>query len=149
MYLNDRHQRRQDREYREPAERQRLELENEQSRLRMEEDRIRIGWDYFELLREMGVPDDEIRRVIWEKGWPPSDTSRPPSRCWANWRRMDVRHKHTEASWALSRDGMSFRGNPLPSGGLRPDDSDGAERRRPACGPDRPAADDGQPRAPR
>lgn len=66
-YLNDRHQRRQDQEYREPSERLQLELENEQKRLRIEEDRIRIGRDYFEFLREMGVPDDEICRVVWER----------------------------------------------------------------------------------
>ena len=66
-YLNDRHQRRQDREYRETSERRRLELDNEHARLRIEEERIRIGRDYIEFLREMGVPDEEIRRVIWER----------------------------------------------------------------------------------
>ena len=66
-YLNDRHQRRQDREYRETSERLRLELEYEQSQLRIEEERLRVGRAYVEFLREMGVPDDEISRVIWER----------------------------------------------------------------------------------
>ncbi|MEM1552874.1 MAG: hypothetical protein QXH03_09450 [Candidatus Bathyarchaeia archaeon] len=64
-YLNDRHKRRQDREYREQAERERLRLENEWiQRLIWEKEnsvfRERIG-----ILREIGFSDEEIRRLIW------------------------------------------------------------------------------------
>ena len=52
-YLNDRHRRRQDREFREPAEKRRLDLENQILELDVVQRRI-------ETARQAGVPEDLI-----------------------------------------------------------------------------------------
>jgi len=57
-YLNDRHKTRQDREYREQAERERLLLENELIRRQIWEKENSV-------FGEHGFSDDEIRRLIW------------------------------------------------------------------------------------
>lgn len=64
-YLNDRHKRRQDREYREPLEKERLELENEQIRQQIEGSKIANLREKLELLREIGYDDNKIRNLIW------------------------------------------------------------------------------------
>jgi hypothetical protein len=56
-YLNDRHGRRQDREYREEAERDRLRLENELLRTRVLRERVGA-------LREVGFAEPEIRHML-------------------------------------------------------------------------------------
>ena len=64
-YLNDRHKRRQDREYREQAERERLLLENELIRRQIWEKENSVFRERINVLREIGFSDDEIRRLIW------------------------------------------------------------------------------------
>jgi hypothetical protein len=64
-YLNDRHKRRQDREYREQAERERLLLENELIRRQIWEKENSVFRERISVLREIGFSDDEIRRLIW------------------------------------------------------------------------------------
>jgi hypothetical protein len=64
-YLNDRHKRRQDREYREQAERERLLLENELIRRQIWEKENSVLRERISVLREIGFSDDEIRRLIW------------------------------------------------------------------------------------
>ena len=64
-YLNDRHKRRQDREYREHSERERLELENELIRRQIEEKDSSILRECIEILRDVGYDDNDIRRIVW------------------------------------------------------------------------------------
>jgi hypothetical protein len=64
-YLNDRHKRRQDREYREKAERERLLLENELIRRQIWEKENSVFRERINILREIGFSDEEIRRLIW------------------------------------------------------------------------------------
>jgi len=65
-YLRDRHERRQDRAYREPAERERLRLDNMRRRLEVQ----RLAWemvkDQAEMLRRHGVPEADIREALVE-----------------------------------------------------------------------------------
>jgi hypothetical protein len=56
-YLHDRHTRRQDKEYRETAEAQRLALENERLRLAVVKDKV-------DLLRSLNIPEDRIRAAL-------------------------------------------------------------------------------------
>jgi hypothetical protein len=56
-YLNDRHRRRQDREYRERQEHQRGDLEIEELKTKVVEGRIR-------LLRDAGVPEEQLRQIL-------------------------------------------------------------------------------------
>jgi hypothetical protein len=65
-YLNDRHERRKDKDYRQAAERRRLDLENEALSLRIVEDRLRILADQLSLMREHGFDDGQLRQVIWQ-----------------------------------------------------------------------------------
>ena len=71
QYLNDRHKRRQDREYRELLERQRMELENEQIQQQIEQGSLSIAREYVEFLREMGYDAEEIRELVWQRLGPP------------------------------------------------------------------------------
>lgn len=64
-YLNDRHKRRQDREYREQAERERLALENELILRQIWEKENSIFREKINMLREIGFSDEQIRRFIW------------------------------------------------------------------------------------
>ena len=57
-YLKDRHSRRQDREYREDLERERLELDNEAQRNKVRRQQI-------ETMRDLGFDEEYIRCVIW------------------------------------------------------------------------------------
>ncbi|MDE0520607.1 MAG: hypothetical protein OXH79_01460 [Boseongicola sp.] len=64
-YLNDRHERRKDREFREASERERLQLENEMIRQRLEKMGTANLRDQIELLRSIGFEENEIRDMIW------------------------------------------------------------------------------------
>jgi hypothetical protein len=64
-YLNDRHRRRQDREYREQLERNRLALENELIQRQVWEMENSILHDRITVMREMGFSDEEIRSLVW------------------------------------------------------------------------------------
>lgn len=65
-YLNDRHRRRQDRDYREQAEQERLTLENQILERQLLERDNALWRERFELLRDMGYTDDELRILIWK-----------------------------------------------------------------------------------
>lgn len=56
-YLTDRHEHRKDRQYREALEQEKLSLENEITRTKVVQDRVN-------LLRGLGVPDDQILQMI-------------------------------------------------------------------------------------
>lgn len=64
-YLNDRHRRRQDRDFREASERERLALENELIRRQIVERDNAILRERITILRDVGYSDDEIDRLIW------------------------------------------------------------------------------------
>ena len=64
-YLNDRHRRRQDREFREPLEKERLELENECLRLQIKKMNIDYLREYHQLLHELGYSEDDIHHEYW------------------------------------------------------------------------------------
>lgn len=80
-YLNDRHRRRQDRDFREQAEQERLTLENqilERHRLRERDNAL---WrERFELLRDMGYTDDDLRILIWKTAGALGKTGALPGR---------------------------------------------------------------------
>lgn len=58
-YVNDRHEQRKDREYREPLERERLALRNEKLRTEVILDKVIV-------LREIGMPEEQIRNFLSE-----------------------------------------------------------------------------------
>jgi hypothetical protein len=64
-YLNDRHKRRQDREYKELSERERLLLENDLIQRQIAEKDHAILRDRVQLMRELGFSDEEIRQFVW------------------------------------------------------------------------------------
>jgi hypothetical protein len=66
-YLNDRHKRRQDKEFREAAEREKLLLENELIQRQIWERENPVLAERIKLLREIGFSDDEIRQLVWAK----------------------------------------------------------------------------------
>lgn len=66
-YLNDRHKRRQDREYKELSERERLVLENDLIQRQIAEKDNAILRDRVQLMRELGFSDDEIRQFVWSQ----------------------------------------------------------------------------------
>ncbi|MXY38604.1 MAG: hypothetical protein F4160_02605 [Rhodospirillaceae bacterium] len=66
-YLNDRHRRRQDREFREASERKRLELENELIQKQLEERDIANLREKVTLLRDLGYHPNEIRDMMFMK----------------------------------------------------------------------------------
>jgi hypothetical protein len=73
-YLNDRHKRRQDREFREAAERDRLLLENELIQRQVWEKDNSILRERIEFLKKLGLADHDIRQLIWAQlGKPLSD----------------------------------------------------------------------------
>jgi hypothetical protein len=65
-YLNDRHQRRQDREYREHAEIEKLRLENELLQRAVWEKENAVLRDRVQFLRDAGLTDVEVRNFIWQ-----------------------------------------------------------------------------------
>ena len=64
-FLNDRHKRRQDREYREQSERERLSLDNEMIQRQIWEKDNSILQGRISILRDIGLSDDDIRAIIW------------------------------------------------------------------------------------
>ncbi len=66
-YLNDRHRRRQDREYRELSERERLSLENELLEQQIREKENTFLSQRVQILRDIGVGNDEIRQFLWSQ----------------------------------------------------------------------------------
>lgn len=64
-FLNDRHRRRQDRDFREAAERERLELENELIRQQIADGENSILRERIAILRELGYSNNDIDRLIW------------------------------------------------------------------------------------
>ncbi len=64
-YLNDRHRRRQDREYREVSERERLVLENELIQRQILEKDNSIIRDRINIMRDLGYSNEDIQRIIW------------------------------------------------------------------------------------
>lgn len=64
-YLNDRHRRRQDREYREQSEREKLMLENELLRWQTLERENSIWRERVALLKDIGLSNDEIQSLVW------------------------------------------------------------------------------------
>lgn len=64
-YLNDRHRRRQDKEFREASERDRLILENELIQTQINEKDNANLRERIALFRELGMSDEEIRAMVW------------------------------------------------------------------------------------
>jgi len=64
-YLNDRHERRKDREYRESAEAQRLNLDNQLIQAQVFEAQDKAVMGRVAVLRNLGFSDEEIRQLVW------------------------------------------------------------------------------------
>jgi hypothetical protein len=64
-YLNDRHKRRQDREFRENVESTKLRLENELIQRSIWEKENAVLRDRIAVLRDLGFTDGDIRQLIW------------------------------------------------------------------------------------
>ena len=64
-YLNDRHKRRQDKEFREVSEKRKLELENELLVRQIMEKENSVLRERFQLMKEAGISQDEIEQFIW------------------------------------------------------------------------------------
>jgi hypothetical protein len=64
-YLNDRHRRRQDRDFRELAERDRLVLENEIIQRQVWEHENSVLRERISIMKELGYSDEEIRQLVW------------------------------------------------------------------------------------
>jgi len=64
-YLNDRHKRRQDKEFREAAERDKLVLENELIQRQVWEKDNAVFRERVLMMRELGFSDAEIRQFVW------------------------------------------------------------------------------------
>ena len=64
-FLNDRHRRRQDCEYREESEKERLQLDNELARRQIEAmDRAALK-ELLQLMRDYGYDEEAIREMVW------------------------------------------------------------------------------------
>ncbi len=66
-YLNERHERRKDREYRELSEKEKLTLDNELLQRQILEKDTAILRDHLIMLKEFGFDENSIRDLIWEK----------------------------------------------------------------------------------
>ena len=66
-YLNDRHKRRQDKEFREAAEAEKLRLENELVQRAIWEKEGSVLRERIGVLRELGYSDLELRQLIWSQ----------------------------------------------------------------------------------
>ena len=64
-YLNDRHRRRQDREYREESEKKRLELDNELIQRQIEKMDRDAAREWIEIMRDYGYDKEDIDKIIW------------------------------------------------------------------------------------
>lgn len=70
-YLNDRHRRRQDRTFRDAAERDRLALENDLIQAAVWEKHNAVFRERIALLRSVGYTDQQVRAAIWAALGPP------------------------------------------------------------------------------
>jgi hypothetical protein len=66
-YLNDRHERRKDKSYREAAEAERLRLDNELIQRQIWEKDFSIFRDQVEFAREVGIEDEALKHIVWQK----------------------------------------------------------------------------------
>lgn len=66
-FLKDRHERRKDHEYREPAEKEKLKLDNELLQKIILEKENSILHDQLSMMKEFGISDEEIRQIIWSR----------------------------------------------------------------------------------
>jgi hypothetical protein len=66
-YLNDRHERRKDHEYRELAEKERLRLDNELLQRQIWEKENSILREQLSIMKEIGLGDAEIQQFIWSR----------------------------------------------------------------------------------
>lgn len=64
-YLNDRHRRKQNKDFRNDAEKERLALENELLRRQITDSDNSILRERISILKELGFSDQEIRQMIW------------------------------------------------------------------------------------
>jgi hypothetical protein len=80
-FLNDRHERRKDYEYRELAERERLRLDNELLQKQILEKENSILREQLSIMREVGLGEVEIRQLVWSRiGTPLSQLGRHQDR---------------------------------------------------------------------
>jgi hypothetical protein len=66
-YLNDRHERRKDSEYREFSEKEKLELENQLLRKQLQREDLQILQDELGMLRELGFDENDLRQLVWQR----------------------------------------------------------------------------------
>jgi hypothetical protein len=69
-YLNDRHERRKDQEYREQSEKERLRLDNEILEQTLVKQKLENAREQFSMLREFGpheFDERELKQLIWQK----------------------------------------------------------------------------------
>lgn len=64
-YLNDRHKRRQDRDFREAAEKEKLQLENQLIKLQIYEKENSVLRERIAIVKELGYSDADIEQLIW------------------------------------------------------------------------------------
>jgi hypothetical protein len=76
-YLKDRHERRKDREYREAAEKERLQLENEHLLRDLMQKETSILQAQLSVMREFGIDEKELSHMVWSRiGAPLSDLNK-------------------------------------------------------------------------
>jgi len=66
-YLKDRHERRKDRDYREAAEKERMQLENELLQKQLMEKDTSILKNQLDVMRQCGVSEVELRQLVWSR----------------------------------------------------------------------------------
>jgi hypothetical protein len=72
-YLNDRHERRKDKDYREQSEKDRLRLDNEILEQTIVKTKLEIAREQLSMMREFGpyeFDEQELRQIIWSKVGP-------------------------------------------------------------------------------
>jgi hypothetical protein len=84
-YLKDRHERRKDRSYREPAERERLRLENEVLQRTIRTADLRDLRERLEMLRDFGG-DERVEQLLWVPARAASRSARTASGQRLDWR---------------------------------------------------------------
>ncbi len=66
-YLNDRHERRKDRDYREIADREKMSLENELLQRQIRKEELDILGHELGIMRDMGFDEDYLRQYVWQR----------------------------------------------------------------------------------
>jgi hypothetical protein len=72
-FLNDRHERRKDQEYREQSEKDRLRLDNEILEQTLVKQKLENAREQFSMMREFGpyeIDERELKQIIWQKVGP-------------------------------------------------------------------------------